>query len=112
MTKKKLSRNRLKEEKIVEYHMGQAFLHQVVSKFEISPVLPGWLVDLYALRGGVYRKALKLYSEFQFIGNLKVNLSLESLLKSHIMSGKQCVFLPRGLENIVFFQKLWLKFQV
>ena len=91
--------------------MGQAFFYQVVSKFEIFPVLPGWLVDLYAL-GVVFRKALNLYSKFQFVGNLKVNLRLESLLKSHVMAGKQCVFLPRGLENIVFFLKLWLKFQV
>jgi len=39
-----LSRNRIKEEKIFEYHVGQAFFHQVCSGLEVFPMLcqSGW----------------------------------------------------------------------
>ena len=59
--------------------------------------------------------------KFQFIGSCKVIQYfmtivglhfqwLESHIKIHGMAGKQCVFLPKGLEK--GHMKLWLEFQL
>ena len=57
-------RNRIKEEKVVEYHLGQAFFHQADPGLEVFPMFcQGWLVDPYR-PGVVYRKALNLYRKF------------------------------------------------
>ena len=67
-----LSKNRIKEEKIVQYLMGQAFFHQVDPGLEVFPKFcQGWLLDVY-LPGVVYGKILHLYKKFQFIGSFKV----------------------------------------
>ena len=63
-----LSRNRIIEDKTVQYHVGQAFLHQVnpgLVVFTIS--LPAGLVDPN-LPGVVSCKTLNLYRKFQFFG--------------------------------------------
>jgi len=36
--KSNLSRNRIKEERIGQYHMGQAFFHQINPGLEVFPV--------------------------------------------------------------------------
>ena len=51
-------RNRIKEEKIVQYHVGQAFFHQADPGLEAFPMFcQGWLVDPFLLEM-VYRKTL------------------------------------------------------
>ena len=67
-----LSRNRIKEDKIVQCHVGQAFLHQFNPRLVVFPIfLPGSLVDP-SLPGVVSWKILNLHRKFQFIGNFKV----------------------------------------
>ena len=103
-----LSRNRIEEEKIIQYSMKQAFFHQAIPGSEAFAMFcQGWLVELCPL-GVVYWKALKLYRKFQFIGYFKVTqcvvtivrqhfLWLEFHIKIHGMAGKQCAFFsPEG----------------
>ena len=41
-------RSKIKEERIVQYHIGQAFFQQVEPGFEAFPMFcQGWLVDPY-----------------------------------------------------------------
>ena len=62
----------MKEEKNVQYHVGQAFFLQVDPGFEVfSMFCQGWFVDP-SPPGVVYRKTLIFCRKFQFIGNLKV----------------------------------------
>ena len=67
-----LSRNRIIEDKIVQYHVRQAFLQQVHPGLVAFPIfLPGSLVDPNLPR--VFsRKTLDLYRKFQFIGDFMV----------------------------------------
>ena len=67
-----LLRNRIEEEKIVQYQVGQAFFYQVYPGLEVFPMFClGWLVDL-CHPGVVYWKTLNLYRKFQFIGDFGV----------------------------------------
>ena len=109
-----LSRNRIKEEKMVEYHVGPAFFTKSTLDLEVFPhALPEWLIDPYP-PGAVYRKTLNLYRNFQYIESFKVIQWfvtivgshfqwLEFDMKSHGTVGKQCAFLPKRLEKISFF---------
>ena len=97
-----LSRKRLKEEKIVQYHVGQAFFHKIYPVLEASFCF-GRVVGRSLLSGGGYRKILNLHKEFQFIGNFMVVQYFVTIVKPHFqrlefhikihgMTGKQCVF--------------------
>ena len=56
-----LLKNRIKEEKIVQYHVGQGLFSPSRPRIRTFPnVLPGWVVDLYSPRV-VYRKTLNFY---------------------------------------------------
>ena len=62
----------MKEEKKVQYHVGQAFFLQVDPGLEVFPMFcQGWLLDPYP-PGVVYPKTLIFCRRFQFIGNFKV----------------------------------------
>ena len=68
--KNDLIEKRIDEEKMFQYHLGQAFFHQVDPGLEFSLFCQGWLVDP-CLPGMVYGKTLNLYRKIQFIGNFK-----------------------------------------
>jgi len=61
-----LLRNRIKEEKIVQHHVEQAFLTKSTHNWKISLCFQGWLVDP-SPPVVVYRKTFNLYKKFQFI---------------------------------------------
>ena len=49
-----LSRNRIREEKILQYHVVQALFHQIDPGLEVFLMFcQGWLVDPCPLEGGV-----------------------------------------------------------
>ena len=110
-----LSRNRIKEDKIVQYHVGQPFLQQVNPGLVVFPIfLPGCLVDPN-LPGVVNsRKILNLYKKFQFIGNIKVTQYLVTIvgpqfrwlhchIKAHGVAGKQYIFFVQKAGKGHFF---------
>ena len=79
-----LSRNSIEEEKIFQYHMGQAFFHQVDPGLEVFPMLcEEWLVDPCP-PGVAYWKTLNLYRKFQFIGNFKVTQCFVTIVEEHL----------------------------
>ena len=111
-----LSGNSIDEEKIDQYHVGQAFFHQVDPGLEVFPMLcRGWLVDPYR-PWVVYRKALNLCRKFQFIGNFNVTQYLVIIVGQHFNGWNfisiKVLFLPKRLGKGHFFLKLWLEFQL
>ena len=60
----------MKEEKIVQYHLGQAFFHQIDPDWKFSLCFTR-VVGKPLPSGGSYRKILNLHKEFQFIGHFK-----------------------------------------
>ena len=65
--KNSLIENKIKEDKIVQYHIGQAFFRSVDPKLDVFLMfLPGWLVDPYVPEVA-YRKTFNLYGKFQFM---------------------------------------------
>ena len=114
--------NRIKEDKIVQYHVGQRFLHQANPGLVVFPIfLPGCLEDPN-LPGLVSRKTLNLYTKFQFIGNFEVLHYymrivgphfqwLEFHIQTHGMAGKQCIFSAQKAGK-GHFLKIWLGFQL
>ena len=118
-----LLRNRIKEDKIVQYHVGQAFFTPSQPRIVSFPyLLPGSLVDP-VLPGVVFQKILSLCRKFQFIGNFKVTQYFVTIegphfqwLKYHIKLmiwlENNVFFLPKRPEKHNFFLKIWLEFQL
>ena len=113
-----LSRNRNEEEKIVQYHVGQACFHQVDPGLEVLPMFcQGLLVDPYS------PETSNLYRKFQSIGNFMVTQYFVTIvgshfqwlqfhIKDHVLTGKQCDFSTQKAGKGSFFVKLWLEFQL
>jgi len=73
----------MEEEKIVEYHVGQAFFYQVNSGLEVFPMFcQGCLVDPCP-PGVVYWYTLNLFRKFQFIGSCKGTENLVTIVGQH-----------------------------
>ena len=97
-----LSRNRIKEEKIVQYHVVQAFFTKLTQDRKCS--LCFTRVVGRSLPSGVgLLKILNLYRKFQYTGNFKVIQYLGTIVGSHCqwlefhikvhgMAGKQCIY--------------------
>ena len=73
----------IKEEKIDQYLMEEAFSLQVNPGLEVFPMFSqGWLVDSYP-PGVVFRKTLNLYREFQLIRNFNVTQYFMTIVGQH-----------------------------
>ena len=95
-----LSRNRVEEGKILQYHVRQAVNTKSTKDWKFCCVLPGWLVDPYLLHV-VYQKILNLYRKSQFIGNFKVNWYLVKIVGHHFQWLEFHILI--WLENKIFF---------
>ena len=106
-----LSKNRIKEENIVQYHVVQA-VHQIEPEFKVSTMFcQRWLADPYP-PGVVYRKTLNLCSNSQFIGNFKVAQYFVTMVGQHFQWLEfhfhnswygwktMCSFCPNGWEKV------------
>ena len=113
-----LSKNRIEEEKIFQYHVRQVFFHQVDPRLEIFPIFcEEWLVDPCP-PGMVYCKTLNLYRKFQFIENFKTTQCFVTIVRQHFqwlefhikiysMAGKHCAFSAQKAGKRSLLSETW-----
>ena len=110
------SRNRIKDEKIAHYTVGQAFFTKSIQDWKMSLCFAR-VIGRSLSSGVVLRKTLNLCMKFQFIGNFKVTQYfviivgqhfqwLEFYVKIYGMAGNQCVFSAQEAGKSRFFLKL------
>ena len=121
--KTNLSRNRIREEKIFQLHVRQAFFHQVDSGLVVFPVFyqgswciltlqwwfTGWhwtyiwnsnILEILKSPNILWQLSDHIFNGWNFISKCMV------LLENSVF------FLPKRLEKDNFFLKIWLEFQI